>query len=60
MGKKEIQIIMKKKKLPYEEPEFLILLLSADVITDSFGNNPPDVEETETEDDNWGMGFQPF
>ena len=51
---------MKKKKSPYSSPTFLILLMSADVITDSLGNNPPDVDENETEDNDWGLGFQPF
>ena len=51
---------MKKNKIPYEEPEFLIFAVPIDVITDSFGNNPPDDNETETEDNDWGMGFQPF
>lgn len=56
----ESQIIMKKNKIPYEEPEFLIFAVPIDVITDSFGNNPPDDPENETEDNDWGMGFQPF
>ena len=49
-----------KNKFPYEEPEFLIFAVQTDVITDSLGNNPPDDPETETEDNDWGMGFQPF
>ena len=60
MGRKKDQIMKDKKKRSYEEPEFLILGITDDVITESFGNSPPDVNESETDNDSWGSGFMPF
>ena len=54
---KERQIMMKKRKFPYEDPKFLKIEVLNDIITES-----DDYAETEaeTEDDGWDMGFLPF
>ncbi len=52
---KERQVMMKKRKFPYEDPQFLKIEVLNDIITESDG-----IVETETEDDGWDMGFLPF
>ena len=52
------RIIMKRFKLPYEDPEFLKIDVLEDILTFSGYETLP--EDPDDGDDDWGMGGNPL